>query len=205
MKTVVIEKPTKDVDGLLTELRKVGPVVSVASDPRRTYIYLDDDQEIDPSPAVKAWEDEHELHIESMNPVAPDGIPAATADQSDVHTVMIQKTKSSGEVVQDNTKLLITTPQPVPLSMSKVRLENGLASITVGPSKKIGDVLIDVSDTSGKMKSARLVVRFVSPPHEKPEAFEEKIGEVVEARDDTPPEVRHQRGVWAKIRSMLGF
>ena len=54
MKAFIFEKHTGDVDGLLTELRKGGGLVlSVGSDPKRTYIYVDDHSP--PPPAGKAY------------------------------------------------------------------------------------------------------------------------------------------------------
>lgn len=219
MKRIVFDRPTKNVEGLLTELRKIGPVITVASDPRKTYVYLEKDSELDLKPFMKTWEDVPEIRVESMNAVDSDGIPIAVADGKDVHTLVIQKTTIEGEVIPDGTKIVVTSPQPVTITPGKFRLKDGLASITVGPSDKVGNVVLSVQDSSKKMKVVTSKIRFIGKPApapppvpdapSQPVAVKEKLevalhGQVGEISPEgvkpTPSET-----IWQKLKRMLGI
>lgn len=55
-KTVLVERKVADLWGLYMDLRRADfKVRNVAADPRGTYIYLETDEEKDPSPIVEAW------------------------------------------------------------------------------------------------------------------------------------------------------
>jgi hypothetical protein len=207
MKTVVFNRPTKDVDGLLVEFRKVtGPVISVASDHRNTYVYMDDDSSLDLSAVMREWEDVPAFRVESMNRAAADGIPIAAADGVDTHTIIIQKTNRDGDVIQGRARVFVSSAQPVKVSRNKVKLEGGVASITVGPSVEAGDVILDVRDPMGKIPPEKIAVRFVLPQgNPKPAAGstgQEGKPLSVEAGQ---LEGAEESGVWSKIKAILGF
>lgn len=55
-KTVLVEHKIEDLWGLFMDLRRADfKVRNVAADPRGTYVYLEPDEEKDPSPVVEAW------------------------------------------------------------------------------------------------------------------------------------------------------
>jgi len=189
MKTLIFERPTKDVDGLLVELRKIGPVISVASDPRRTYVYLPQDVALNVKPVVRIWEDVPEIRVESMNPAGPDGASVAMADGTDSHSLLVQKTTSQGELIQDDMKIVVSSESAVKITPAKGRLEKGLLSVAVGPSVQAGDVLLEVRDAAGRMKAASVRLRFVVPAETPPPAAPDAVSE----------------GMWQKLKRVLGF
>lgn len=55
-KTILVEHKVSDLWGLFMDLRRADfKVRNVAADPRGTYVYLETDEEKDPSPVVEAW------------------------------------------------------------------------------------------------------------------------------------------------------
>lgn len=55
-KTVLVEQKVDDLWGLFMDLRRADfRVRNVAADPRGTYVYLETDEDKDPSPVVEAW------------------------------------------------------------------------------------------------------------------------------------------------------
>jgi hypothetical protein len=214
MKTLVFEKHTKDVDGLLTELRReIGPVISVATDPHKTYVYVEDDSPLDPTPTVNQWEDVPEIRVESMNQVGPDGVPVAWADGKDLHTLIIQKTTGFGDVLPDSTKVVITTASKVPLSRRKLRLKDGLASITFGPTVTPEAMTLTVVDSWKKMQPVAVRVQFVPPPPDaevepvpEPEAVEAEPNSDTESPPEAAPTQKESKAsVWQRLRKILGF
>lgn len=166
MKTVVVEKPIRDVDGLLTSIRNQDPefgVVSVGTDARRTYIYLEDDEERDPTPFVSSWEDIPELRIASMNRIGLDKVPQADADGEEVHTVLIQKVSVSGELVEGSEKLHLIAPKGIPVSLNRPRLKEGTVTVTVGPAKRVGQFRVEVRDSKNALVPARVDLGFSAP------------------------------------------
>lgn len=194
MKTIVVEKPTRNVDGLLVALRKNGAVITVASDRVNTYVYTEDASDVDFTPLVESWEDEAELCAETDGVPAPDGVPVVEANGYSVHTVVVRKTTPKGEGLPGNEKIVVATPQPVKLKDAKFRLVNGTASFTVGPSSKLGDVYLRIRDGASRLRETRLHIRFGEVrPLPPPEAAPEPLPVVVEERND----------LWSKIRRTL--
>lgn len=194
MKTIQVPKPIRNVDGLLAELKKADPpfgVVSVGTDPRSTYIYLEDHEDRDPAPIVQAWVDDPELKAIATGQVGIQGVAEALANGVDVHTILIQKVDPAGNVVPGAEKLTISAPPGIPVSDSAPKLSEGMVMIQVGPSQKTGDFSVMVSDRSGKLKKAVLPLRFVAK--QTPVEPEEK------------PTIETKGGVMAAIRRWLGI
>jgi hypothetical protein len=194
MKTITVPKPVRDVDGLVRAFQQADPpfaVVSVATDPRQTYVYLEDSEEKDPAPIVESWVDRPELKVAATGQIGSFGVAEALANDLDVHTVLIQKVDPAGNVVDGSEKLSVTTPQGVMLSEASPRLSEGMAMIQVGPSAKVGDCLIEVTDRSGKMKPVKLPLRFVPRPSDQ--------------EPNPVPAPEKKGGIMAAIRRILGI
>lgn len=218
MKTLVFEKHTKDVDGLLTELRREvsKDVISVASDPLRTYVYVPEDSAWDPVPTVKQWEDVPEIRVESMNRIGSEGIPVAWADGKDLHTLIIQKTTGYGDVIPDSTKVVIKTAAGIPLSHRKIKLKEGLASITFGPTTTHEVATLTVADARKKMQPVAVRVQFVTPPEdaeiapvvtdEEPLVVPVEESEADEADAQEAPVTKESKAtLWQRLRKILRF
>src|SRR3990170_2619222 len=112
MKSIVIEKPIRDVDGVLNLLKAQDPpfaIMSVGTDPKRTYIYLDDDEARDPSPFIRDWQDAPELRVSAAGAPGLLGVVDVPSNGSDVHTILIEKVTPAGEIVPGNEKLLVSS------------------------------------------------------------------------------------------------
>lgn len=195
MKTVKVERPVRDVDGLLETLRKAEPpfgVVSVGTDPRATYVYLEDHEGRDPSPIVQGWVDNPELRASATGQLGPQNVVEALANGVDVHTVLIQKVDSTGNVIAGDEKILVAAPEGLAVSERTPRLNEGMVMIQVGPSTKSGDFSVTVSDRAGKLKSATLPLRFVA--RHSPDNSQE-----------VAPAIEKKGGVMAAIRRWLGI
>jgi hypothetical protein len=194
MKTITVPRPVRDVNGLVRALKQSDPpfaVVSVGTDPRQTYIYLEDAEDKNPAPIVEGWVDYPELKVASTGQAGLLGVSEALSNGIDVHTVLIQKTDPSGNVVEGSEKLSVTTPHGVTLSDASPKLSDGMAMVQVGPSEKAGDFLIEVSDRSGKMKSVKVPLRFVK--------------QRVDQEPNQAPVIEKKGGIMATIRRILGI
>ncbi len=197
MKTLIFNKPTNDIDGLLVELRKeIGPVISVASDPRKTYIYVADDSPLDVGQAVNEWEDVPKLRVESTNQVGSDGIATVLADGKEIHTFVIQKTTGYGDLISDATKLIASVSQGKATSQRKLNLKNGVASITLGPSRTAGDAVLEVQDARKRMTPVTVTVRFASASDSTTDATNKPLTIKVD---------EEKVGLWAKLKRILGI
>jgi len=186
MKTVIVEKAVRDVDGILDALKKSDPpfaAVSVGADRRRTYIFLEDLESKDPSGLVMGWSDKPELRLTSTAPVGTLGIPEVVANDVDVHTLLIQKTTPGGDVLPGEDRIVLRTRHRVNISSMRVKLSEGMAMVKVGPSSAPGEAVVEVMDSEGVMTNASILLRFVSPkptPHESASPKPEKKGGVLE-------------------------
>ena len=199
MKTIVIEKPVRDVDGVFGALKNSDPpfiALSVGSDQRKTYVYLDESEEKDPTDIVLGWKDTPELRVKSTTPSGPLGVPEVPADEVSVHDLLIQKVTPAGEVVLGDDRVLVTSPHPVSISAPRPRLVDGMVVVQVGPSKLVGEALIDVSDPNGVMKGSKLIVRFTLP---RPKPKELELEPVLE------PVPEKRGGIMAVFRRILGI
>jgi hypothetical protein len=199
MKTIVVDKPVRDVDGVFGALKKADPpfvALSVGSDRRKTYVYLDESEEKDPTDIVLGWQDTPELRVKSTAASGSLGAPEVPADEVSVHDLLIQKVTPAGDVVLGDDKILVTSPHPVNISTSRPRLVDGMVVVQVGPSKLVGEALIDVSDPNGVMKGSKLVIRFTLP---KPKPKELELEPVLE------PVVEKKGGIMAVFRRILGI
>lgn len=207
MKTLVFPKPTKDVDGLLTELRReFGPVISVASDPRKTYIYVEDGSELDMGQCVNEWEDIPILRVESTNPADEDGVPSALADGKEIQTLVVQKTTGYGDLIQDATKITASVSHGGVTAQQKLRLKKGVGSITLGPTTVAGDVIVEVQDARKRMTAVSIRVKFASTKADP----EKKDGDAAEVQPDPAPlpiktDEATKAGLWEKLKRILGI
>lgn len=194
MKTVQVPRPIRDVNGLLSAFRKVDPpfgIVSVGTDPRTTYVYLEDHEGRDPAPIVEAWMDEPELRASATGQVGAQNIVEALANGVDVHTLLIQKTDPAGTVIPGDERLVITVPEGLTVSDAAPRLNEGMVMIQIGPSTKSGDFKVEVTDKAGKLRATKLPLRFVR-------------NHAVETPEVAPTPVR-KGGIMEAIRRWLGI
>lgn len=198
MKTIIVDKPVRDVNGVFSALKNADPpfvALSVGSDTRKTYVYLDESEEKDPTDIVFGWQDTPELRVKSTA-ASGLGAPEVPADEVSVHDLLIQKVTPAGEVVLGDERLLVTSPNPVHISTPRPRLADGMVVVQIGPSKLVGEALIDVSDPDGVMKSSKLIVRFTLP---KPKLKELGL-------EPTPEPVAEKKGgIMAVFRRILGI
>jgi hypothetical protein len=192
MKQVVIEKPVRDVDGLLKALRSATPpfdALSVASDPKRTYVYLQSWEENDPTPLVKAWEDIPELSVSIVGNQGPDGIYEALADGMDAHTLLIRKLNAEGQEIGGNETLRVEVPDGVEVSPPKPVLSEGQVMVKIGPASSPTEFQASVLDYGKRMRSVTIRLRFVGHA---------PSGEPIVQKD--PP----KRGFLAILKRLIG-
>jgi len=166
MRTVTVEKKVHDVIGLLAVLRSADPpigVVTIGSDPHRTYVYLEDYGIEDPTALVEAWEDVS-LKLSPTSPKAEDDIHEVPADGSSRHVVKILKrTPQSEKVTEGDEELRVSVSDGVPVSDGSLRLHRGVAEISVGPCSEAREVLLRVVDQSRKLCTGEIRLRFTAP------------------------------------------
>lgn len=178
MKTVVIEKPVRHLMGLIERLQAHEPklrLVNVGVDKQRTYVYLADDEMQDPTQIVADWTDPAEIRLVPMNEEGPDGTPEAKAGGDEAHVVLIEKIDSlTGQVTKGSEELTVLYHGVAAGSM-RVTLENGVASVQIGPVNTPGDIFLHVSDHGAELGQAEVRLRFVGeqppppPPPQEPQ------------------------------------
>lgn len=210
MKSITIEKPVRDVNGLMKLLQAQDPpfaVLSVGADARRTYLYLDDDEERDPTPLAQEWRDVPELQISCPSPVGHLGAMEVFANGSDVHVLTIKKSTPSGDLLPGNERLSVLSRGPVTLSDAKPRLSEGVVTVEVGPCDKPLETLITVTDPAGRIARASVILRFTrrnpEPPAEAPpiEAASPEAQAALPA--ETAVDGERPGGIWATLRKIL--
>lgn len=167
MKTVVIEKPVRDLQGLARTLKAHEPkllLVNVGRDQHRTYVYLKDEEMQDPTPIVAEWVDPMELRLVPMNEAGVDGVPEARVGGDEAHVVLIEKIDSStGQPMKGSEEILVRYHGAVN-GLRRITLENGASSIQIGPTETPGDVVLHVSDMLSQLGHAEMVLRFMPVP-----------------------------------------
>ena len=160
MKHIVVERPVKDIDGLLMALKKTmaNSVISVASDPKKTYVYLKNESQENPSEQVMAWQDPPELMVslEGDIPIA-DGKAKASVIIS--HAEPFTK-----EVQPGNFKVQVDSKNGLKLSFRKLSLKTGRALLEVGPAT---DPLVDtiyITDPYKRLSPISIDVPFAEVP-----------------------------------------
>ncbi len=185
MKHIVVERPVKDVDGLLTALKKTMAysVISVASDPKKTYVYLQDESQENPSEQVMAWRDKPELMVglEGDLPVA-DG--KATASVIVSYVEPFTKKPQPGKF-----KVRVSSKLGLNLSSRKVSLKTGRAVLAVGPAKESLIDTIYISDPFKRLAPVSIDVYFAEPPPSP-------------AKDGTEIKSPKRSGVWSVFRRL---
>ncbi len=165
MKQIVVEKPVRDVDGLLKALRSATPpfdALSVASDPKRTYVYLQSWEENDPTPIVQAWEDIPELSVTIVGNQGQDGVNEAFADGVDAHTLLIRKVNAEGVEIGGNEPIRLEVPSGIEVTPARPVLSEGQVMVKIGPAKAPIEFRATVLDHSKRMSPATVKLRFVS-------------------------------------------
>ncbi len=186
MKHVIVERPVKDIEGLLAALQKEMPssVMSVASDPSKTYVYLQDTAQEDPTEQVMEWKDPPELMvvIEGDLPVA-DGKSRASVIVSYVEP--FTKEPQLGKF-----KVRVSSKLGLKLSPRKLSLKTGRAVLEVGPAK---EPLVDTIYINDPVKHLSQV--SIDIPFSEVQPFpESEGGETV-----VPPK---GAGVWSVFRRL---
>lgn len=183
MKTVVIEKPVRDVNGLLRKLRDIKPpvgIVNVGADARRTYVYLEDYEEYDPTSHVAEWRDPAEFRVVPMNAPGPSGLPEAIANEDEAHVVLIEKISGETGAVVDGNEQILVRCHGVIEQRYLAKLENGATSVQIGPVRRAGEVTLTISDPRGQLGFAETKLKFV------PEAVEPPVPAPAPSVDNGP-------------------
>ncbi len=186
MKHVIVKRPVKDIEGLLASLQKemASSVISVASDQAKTYVYLQDTSQEDPTEQVMAWKDPPELMavIEGDLPVA-DGKSKASVIVSYVEP--FTKEPQPGKF-----KVRVASKLGLKLSPRKLSLKTGRAVLEVGPAKEPLVDTIYINDPFKRLSPVSIDVSFVAvpPPPEN------------DGTETVPPPKRS--GVWSVFRRL---
>ena len=165
MKCVIVERPVKDVDGVLTSLRSnmETSVVTVGSDPRRTYVYLQDAAQEDPSEHVMGWKDRPELLA------VLDGPPPVADGMSKARLVLSYAEPFTGEIQPRRFKVQVKSSHGLMLSAKKLSLKKGRVTVEVGPAIAPLEDLVEFWDPWGRIPTLRITVPFVAPPPPNPD------------------------------------
>lgn len=166
MKVVTIDRPVKDVDGLLVALRAEKPsmaVISVSTDERHTYVYLTDRETRNPRDKVLAWKDRAELRISFEGPteILADG-------KSKAHIILTHCDPHTGVPIKAKVKVDISSRRRLAVSQRRVSMKDGNVRITIGPSDVIGDDVVEVVDPWNRFKPAQARFSFVEVPPDPP-------------------------------------
>lgn len=164
MRTLVVEKPVRDVEGLWGAIRAADPdlgILSVGADARRTYLYIEDTEPRDPSAHVWEWTDLPELRLLAQEPPGADGVAETAADGEACHTVLVEKVAVEGGVLPGDEKLVLVNPENVSVTPRSLALVDGRATVLFGPSKETGEFTVEVRDAAGRLRPARVRLRFV--------------------------------------------
>lgn len=119
------------------------------------------------------------------------GIVEALSNGIDSHTVLIQKVDPDNKIMEGDEELSVTTSHKVPISNPSPKLDGGMAMIQVGPSNAVGDLVLEVKDCSGGMKTAKLTLRFVKQRTEQPSG--------------PAPALEKNGGIMSVVRKLLGI
>ena len=186
MRRVDVDRPVKDVDGLLTALKKTVPVVvTLGSDGKKTYVFLEDGTTEDPTDQVMDWQDKPELIlIGSPIPTLADGKEKAvvTVLYGDPFT---QKPQPG------NFKVLAVSQNKLKLSARKFSLKTGSVKFEVGPTTTPGTDVIRLEEPRNGLLIAQVTVNFVA---------------TLSQLDDAKPRASvpmKKQGVWAAFRRIL--
>ncbi len=186
MKRVVVERPVKDIEGLLASLQKEMPssVMSVASDTAKTYVYLQDTSQEDPTERVMAWQDPPELMV-TLEGDLPAADGKATASVIVSYVEPFTKTPQPGQF-----KVRVSSKLGLKLSPRKVSLKTGRAVVALGPTTEPLIDTIYINDPFKRFSSISIDVPFAEPP---PSLEDDKTG-------GPPPSIKAR--VWGVFRRL---
>lgn len=129
--------------------------------PPTVYVYLPDSEAKDPSSTVNAYQNPAKLELSSNKPAGVGGVPEAQANGTDTHTLTVKKiNRETGQVVSGSEQVQIIPSQLLPVSPSKPNLSSGQATVQVGPSSMVGEVIVKVCDPSNGMVEGSIRLRF---------------------------------------------
>ncbi len=168
MKCVVVERPIRDVDGVFRTLRRAPtlPVISVGSDAKRTYVYLPDASEADPSQRVMDWEDAPELMA------AQDGEEPFCDGISKGRIAIIYGEPFTKVPARRFIKISARSKAGLALSSSRISLRKGKAILEVGPATAPMEDVIELWDPWSRVKPVSVALRFTAPPLYNPDEEE---------------------------------
>lgn len=172
MKTVVVEKPVRDIHGVIAALRENDPpfaVVNVGADAQRTYVYLEDYEDKDPTSVVEGWKDVDVLRLSVKAPLGPDDVPEAKADGQEVHEVSVEKFDDDTNEPLDGNEWIVAVATGCAPMRTHMRLKDGRAVLRVGPSPEPGEVVLRVHDAHLKLGAAEVRLRFLPAGAASPE------------------------------------
>ena len=192
MKTVIVEKEVRDPAGLLASIRASDSgyrVLNVGVDARRTYVYLEPGEERDPAPLVHAWRDPAVIRLGITNRVAPDGVLEALSNGADLFRIEIDKVDpDTGEGLPGEEDLRIRIRGPRGVSIERLRLANGRATVPIGPCDRPGPVQVLAWDPRLKLGRAGINLRFVPEFTPDPPPPEEEAPLADPGQDGMDPE-----------------
>lgn len=187
MRQVDVGRPVKDVDGVLIALKKTMPdaIVSVASDGKKTYVYLKDGTEEDPTGQVMDWRDKPELMaMSSPIPSIADG--ASKASVTVLYADAFLKKPQRG-----NFKVVVSSQKKLKLSTRKFSMKTGRMTFEVGPTITPGTDVIRLEEPRSRLLMAEVTVEFVAPPFESDDS---------KVRTSVPVK---KKGIWSVFRRVV--
>jgi hypothetical protein len=164
MKTVTISKLVYEPERVRLALLAGGfAVVNVSAKqtPPTVYVSLEDAETKDPATIVNAYQNPAKLEVTSNKSPGAGGVPEATANGSDTHTLTIKKiNRETGLVAAGSEQVQIIPSQLVVVSPSKPTLSAGQATAVLGPSSMVGELTVKVCDPAGVLIEGDIRLRF---------------------------------------------
>jgi len=139
--------------------------LQLAGVPTRYWKILPGDIVVEMNAAEKQVVDDSVQRIRLRSSAAADfdGVPVVKANGKDVHTITIDKLNLVNAVVGSGSESLrVNASSPIAVSDSTPALVAGLATITIGPTKQMGDIILACKDSAGNLITGELTVRFRS-------------------------------------------
>ncbi len=160
MRLVVVERPVRDVSGLMSAMKRVSPpfsVISVGADPKRTYVYLADNEGRDPSGHVRAWENRPELKVvlKGKREVVADG-------RAVIRIVVSYVDPFTGIPATEKMHVKVTSRRGSKVSPDTLSMKARCGMVEVGPSATLMDDLIEFRDSLNRTYPVTVCVRFVA-------------------------------------------
>jgi hypothetical protein len=129
--------------------------------PPAVFVYLPDAETKDPAPTVNAYLNPAKIEITSNKIAGVGGIPEAQANGIDTHILTIKRiNRETGQIAAGSEQLQVIPSQLVTAAPSKPTFSGGQATVVIGPTGMVGELMVRVCDPSGNLAEGRISLRF---------------------------------------------